>query len=941
MADLSRKTASIYINHASANEALVNLQKNADVLTAKIKKGQDAGKAMVGEIAKLNKVQNDIKAVQDQIDKGLRPSFNKMQTTVSRLRNELKRMSEDAPGYAAKFKEFQKASTELDRVGASISSVKKETGGLKALFAEAMPVLGIAAAVGFFKGAVDEAIQAQEATDRFANALDNAGRSDAFDRLTKQADDLAKSVGYLDNDDVVGVFEKLVTYGKLTEAQMSKLAPIIIDFAAKSRISLPEATDAILRAMEGNAKALKTYGIDIKEAGNETERFNIITTDLAGKVEGAAKTFSESYAGSLATTKQNVKDLQEEIGNNLLPVLQTALDFLAGAINGIRDYFNSAKKAVMGIWNLAKGGEADEFLAGVGQDINKRVSSLLTDLASKDIDTQKRLLGSYKSILKTTQEEIAAFLASSDKNNRQRQLQLTQRYIEDLRLVEGAEKVVSQTVLDSKKKLNEDINKEDESAAKKRLADALREMKQFQKELDDMLKQNADEYDKSVLSPMLYELKKVNESYDKDLAKLKEGLNRKLLTQQQYNDALFKLQEIHFQKLKALQDKYLPGSGAGAAAGGLGGLVGGALPQDIKGMLADAAADVTLTTGKARLKAQLHVLDLEQQQELLNTELTEKQKAAIRKKYDLMRAQVTQEHYLKEFQSIVDAAQQILGLLSSINEIQNQKDQARIETINRTADTEKDNIKNLYDRKIISETAYNNKSKQIERDRDRETAQIKKKAFEREKKIKIVQAVISGAQGVIQTIANFGPPVYPNITGIVAMAVTAATNLAEIALIASQKAPQQFARGGLFDGPSHKEGGMPVYSRGRKVAELEGGEPILSRRTYANNRSIIDALLYASMFKNGAPIVAPWQNRPFMGMNFSNINSTMGSMRRYERGGVFSDSQTGANVDMTALVNLFISKLDEPLRAYVTYSSVNAASELDQKVKSETTLSRA
>jgi len=937
MNDLSRKTASIYINHASAKEALEALQKQADKLNEKIKKGADAGKSMVNEISKLNKVQNDIKAVQDQIDKGLRPSFNQMQTTVSRLRNELKRMSEDAPGYAAKFKEFQKASLELDRMGTSISQVKKETGGLKAILAEAMPVLGIAAAVGFFKGAVDEAIQAQEATDRFANALDNAGRSDAFERLTQQADDLAKSVGYLDNDDVVGVFDKLVTYGKLTEAQMSKLAPIIIDFAAKSRISLPEATDAILRALEGNAKALKTYGVDIKEAGNETERFNIITTDLAGKVEGAAKTFSESYAGSLATTKQNVKDLQEEIGNNLLPVLQTALDFLSGAINGISDVFNSAKKAVLGIWNFAKGGQADEFLAGIGQDINKRVSSTLTDLASKDLDTQKRLLGSYKSILKTTQEDIATFLASSDKNNRQRQLQLTQRYLEDLRLVEGAEKVVSQSVLDSKKKLNEDVSKEDESAAKKRLAEALREMKQFQKELDDMLKQNADEYDKTALSPMLYELKKVNESYDKDLAKLKEGLKRKLLTQQQYNDALFKLQEIHFQKMKALQDKYMPGSGAAGATGADAAAVIGALPKDIQGMLADAAADVTLSTGKARLKAQLHVLDLQMQQELLNTELTEKQKEAIRKRYDDARAAITQQSYIQQFQEIVNTAQQIMGIFQTINEIQQQKDEQRIKQINNEADLQKNKLKDLYDRKIISEEVYGRKIKAIDREREKEQEQQKRKAFEREKRLKFINAIISGAQGVIQTIANFGPPTYPNFTGIIAMAITAATNAAQMGLIASQR----YARGGVFEGPSHQEGGMPVYSRGRKVAELEGGEPILSRNTYANNRPLIDALLYSSMYQNGASILPSWRTRPYSAMNLGNINSTMGSMGRFERGGVFAGASNNTQQpDLNLLLGAFIAKMNEPLRAYVAYSDVRAGNELDNKLRSETSLVR-
>ncbi len=940
MSDLSRKTASVYINHASAKEALENLQKQADKFTDKIKKGEAAGKSMVSEIAKLNKVQDSIKAVQDQIDKGLRPSFNQVQTTVQRLRNELKKMSEDAPGYAAKFKEFQKASLEMDRLGQSIGAVKKETGGLKALLSEALPLVGIAAVAGFFKGAVEEAMDAQEAVDRFANSLDNAGRSDAFERLTSQADELAKSVGYLDNDDVIGVFEKLITYGKLTEGQMSKLAPIIVDFAAKNRQSLPEATDLITKALEGNGKALKTYGIDIKDAGSETERFNLITTELAGKVEGAAKTFSETFAGSLATSKQEIKDLKEEIGNELIPVLQTMLSFVSGAIQGMAGMFRSIGKGIKDMLSFDGGltGRINDSFKATGNDINRSVDALLADMATKPLETQKRLLNSYKSILKTTQEDINAFLASSDRDNKERQFQLTKRYVEDLKTVEGAEKVVAQTILDSKKKLNEDISKEDADAAKKRAAEALAAFKALQKEINDLLKSNADEYDKSTLSPMLYELKKVNEDYEKDLAKLKEGLAKKILTQQQYNDALFKLQEVHFQKLKALQDKYNPGNTKPGAIGAEAGVVGGALPDNLKKILADAAADVTLTTGKARLKAQLHVLDLEMQQELLNAELTEKQKDAIRKRYADARSAIIQKSYLDEFQQIVNAAQQIFTIFQTLDEIQQKKDEARIERINSETDLQKENLKNLLDRKIIGEETYDRKVKQLDKERDKEIEKTKKKAFEREKRLKLLNAIISGAQGVIQTIANFGPPTYPNITGIIAMAITAATNAAQIGLIASQK----YARGGVFSGPSHQEGGMPVYSRGRKVAELEGGEPILSRRTYANNRPLVDALLYTSMYQGGASIMPGWKTRPFVGMNFSNISSNMGH-KRFDRGGIFTGETagSGSEINLSQLFNLFIQKLDQPFKGYVVYSDVNAGMELDNKVKAETSITRA
>jgi len=63
-------------------------------------------------------------------------------------------------------------------------------------------------------------------------------------------------------------------------------------------------------------------------------------------------------------------------------------------------------------------------------------------------------------------------------------------------------------------------------------------------------------------------------------------------------------------------------------------------------------------------------------------------------------------------------------------------------------------------------------------------------------------------------------------------------------------------------GPGHGnrygQSGIALVRRdnGQEVGEMEGGEPImiLSRRTYANNRPIIDRLLHSSLHQNGAPV---------------------------------------------------------------------------------------
>jgi hypothetical protein len=42
-------------------------------------------------------------------------------------------------------------------------------------------------------------------------------------------------------------------------------------------------------------------------------------------------------------------------------------------------------------------------------------------------------------------------------------------------------------------------------------------------------------------------------------------------------------------------------------------------------------------------------------------------------------------------------------------------------------------------------------------------------------------------------------------------------------------------RGGIAEGPSHDEGGIPLYRRGRRLGiEIEGGEPVLTKRVSEN-----------------------------------------------------------------------------------------------------------
>lgn len=278
-----------------------------------------------------------------------------------------KAAAKEAEGLNDKLKAIDKTIGNHQRNVGNYSSALEGVGGkIKGLTTNFLALLGVVGVGDFFKGAIDEFLGMDRNVRLLQNTLKNIGMPEAFDRISASADKLAKQFGYLDNDDVLKSFQQLITYGKLTEDQMNELLPVIIDFAAATGQGIPEATSTVIKVLEGNGKALKEYGINIKDAKNTTEAFGIVMTELAPKVAGVGKTFGDSAAGGLAASQQRFKDLKEEIGSGLLPVLNSVLSVLVDIAKGAF----GAGKAV----SEALGGEKSFTAAVLENSDNKDIA---------------------------------------------------------------------------------------------------------------------------------------------------------------------------------------------------------------------------------------------------------------------------------------------------------------------------------------------------------------------------------------------------------------------------------------------------------------------------------------------------------------------------------------------------------------------------------------
>ncbi len=286
--------------------------------------------------------------------------------------------------------EINSALKNTNTLGSQISN--SINSGFKNLVTTGLAAVGIGLGLNevfkFMGESIDEFEQAEQAVSRLESTLSNLGRGDVMDRIKEKAKEVKEQFGFLDDDDVIEFFNQFITYGKLTENEINTLLPVVIDFASKQRISIKEASEAVIAALEGNSKSLKQYGINVKDAKTETERLNIIMTELKPRVEGAAEAFKNIETGKIAIAKQEVADLKEEIGEGLLPLKAKILGFFSDLIKGAQNF---ASDLELGFGNIFRGGELRRQVQGLTKVIDeefKKSSAGLQDLPVDELTTK-------------------------------------------------------------------------------------------------------------------------------------------------------------------------------------------------------------------------------------------------------------------------------------------------------------------------------------------------------------------------------------------------------------------------------------------------------------------------------------------------------------------------------------------------------------------------
>lgn len=193
----------------------------------------------------------------------------------------------------------------------------------------------------------------------------------------------------------------------------------------------------------------------------------------------------------------------------------------------------------------------------------------------------------------------------------------------------------------------------------------------------------------------------------------------------------------------------------------------------------------------------------------------------------------------------VEIAGKIANTIFNIIQQSNTKAyQDALDSMNASYETEYEQIEKLKEKKQISDEEYARRKKEIDKRKAEEEKRLKKEQAKADWEAAIAQSIINTALAATLAYAQGGP-----IAGIALAAIVAALGAIETALIIATGPAYRkggIVKGGLLQGPSHEEGGIPL---GPTYGTAEGNEYIISKQ-YVKP----DTIPILNSINNGQPI---------------------------------------------------------------------------------------
>lgn len=234
-----------------------------------------------------------------------------------------------------------------------------------------------------------------------------SGRIDVQGRLIAQSNQLQQTTLFGD-EEIVNAQKQLAVMG-LTEQQITKLIPLIADFATVNGMDLDSAAKLVAKSIAGSANALGRYGVTIDSTASKTEKANRIAEVFADRYGGQAATAAQTGASGIQQFTKALGELTETFGGALAKNSQSFFNQLAEGLFATNELLTSD---VVPAWK--------KFLALI--DPNQAVLiSAAADMAvkagdQKIKDTWKQISEMRKNAKQLIADEISAIQQRREEN---------------------------------------------------------------------------------------------------------------------------------------------------------------------------------------------------------------------------------------------------------------------------------------------------------------------------------------------------------------------------------------------------------------------------------------------------------------------------------------------------------------------------------------------
>jgi len=172
--------------------------------------------------------------------------------------------------------------------------------------------------------------------------------------------------------------------------------------------------------------------------------------------------------------------------------------------------------------------------------------------------------------------------------------------------------------------------------------------------------------------------------------------------------------------------------------------------------------------------------------------------------------------------------------------------EADLDAVKRKFKIEEDILKSQLDNQLITESQFRTKSIELQKNQIAQENSINKKIFDAEKASDLRTVGAETAEALASNILNNYEKYDFTTAGILAILSTAAvlaSGAAKADAIRRREfVPVKFEQGGIVNGPSHSDGGVPFTVQGQGGYEMEGGEFIVNKRAASMHRDLLERI---------------------------------------------------------------------------------------------------